>query len=557
MKKPWLKFYDEGVPENLDYPLIPVYKLLDQAAEKFHHRPATWFYGKERTYGQIKELSDRLAAALQKVGIEPGDGVALLLPNSPQFIICYFGILKAGAVAVPLNPLSSQNELRVQMAASGCKVVITLPMFLENVLAIQDQTAVKYVIFTRLADEMGFLPAFVQGIRESIQLKRAYNRHNVSLLNLKDLLKRSIPENFQPVPVDPHILAVLIYSGGTTGSAKGIMLSHEALVVNACQVFAWGHLGQEDRLVSVLPFFHGYGLSVNLNAGVMTGGEFFLIPRFKLKEVAGMISRHKPTFFTGVPTMFAAFNRLPDIQRFDFTSLKAVIVGAAPLPQAIKDTFESRIEGHMIEGYGLTESVSAICANPLYGLNKTGSIGIPFPNVEMKVVSLDNHHRDLLPGETGEIILRGPIIMMGYHRQPEQTQQTIIDGWLYTGDIGCMDEDGYFYITDRKKDLIIVGGFNVFPREIDELICAHPKVNEGIVVGLPDEYTGERIKAYVVLKKGETTTEKELIEYCREHLAHYKVPSQVEFRDSLPKSVIGKVLRKALREQENLINRNQ
>jgi long-chain acyl-CoA synthetase len=379
---------------------------------------------------------------------------------------------------------------------------------------------------------------------------------SAALVDFKTLLKQALPPDWHPEEVQPDEMAVLIYSGGTTGVAKGIMLSHFNFVANAHQVIAWGHLTDEQGVLAVLPFFHGFGMSVTMNAAVFAGGEIILLPRFNAKQVAKAIQRYKPSFLIGVPTMFVQLSNLPDIHRYDFSSLRGIFVGAAPLTRAIKEEFEAKLQatgktgGGMIEGYGLTEAVTAIMANPYQGMHKLGSIGIPFSDVDVKIVSLDDG-RDLAPGELGEIVLRSPTVMLGYYKNAEETQKTIVDGWLYTGDIGYVGEDGYFYITDRKKDLIIVGGFNVFPREIDELIYQHPKVKEGISVGIPDPRKGERIKVYIVLKEGETATPEEFIAYFRERLTPYKVPSEVEFRTELPKSMIGKILRRALREEEN------
>jgi long-chain acyl-CoA synthetase len=348
----------------------------------------------------------------------------------------------------------------------------------------------------------------------------------------------------------PDDLACLIYSGGTTGVAKGIMLSHFNLVANAHQISAWGRLSAEEgRILAVLPLFHGFGMSVTMNSAILVGGEIVLMPRFGARDVLKAIQKTRPVFFIGVPTMFVAFSNLPDVARYDLSSLKGIFVGAAPLTRAIKEDFEAKTGGRMIEGYGLTESVTAIMANPYQGLHKLGSIGIPFPDVDVKIVGLDDG-LELPPEQLGEIVLRSPTVMTGYYRNPEETRKALSDGWLSTGDIGYVDKDGYFYITDRKKELIIVGGFNVFPREIDELIYQHPKVREGITVGLPDAYKGEKIKVFLVLKDGEQATPEEFIAYFREKLTPYKVPSEVEFRGELPKSMIGKILRRALREEE-------
>jgi long-chain acyl-CoA synthetase len=370
------------------------------------------------------------------------------------------------------------------------------------------------------------------------------------MVDFKQLLQGALPPDWHPEPVPLDEMAVVIYSGGTTGVAKGIMLSQFNLVANAHQNIAWANLTDEQGVLAVIPLFHGFGMSVIMNSAVKAGGEIFLIPRFSAKGVAKAIQKFKPSFFLGVPALFVQLSNLPNIERYDFSSLKGTFVGAAPLTHAIKDEFERKTGGRMIEGYGLTEAVTAIMANPYHGMHKVGSIGIPFPDVDVKIGSIDDGH-DLAPGELGEIVLRSPSVMLGYYNNPEETQKTIVDGWLYTGDIGYIDQDGYFYITDRKKDLIIVSGFNVFPREIDELVYQHPKVKEGITIGIPDPKKGERIKVYIVLKEGEVATQEEFIAYFKERLTPYKVPSEVEFRTELPKSMIGKILRRALREEES------
>jgi len=549
----WFKHYDSEVPPHLTYPHIPLYHLLDETAAKHPANTCTNFFGRRLTYQQIKGLSDRFAASMRSLSIRKGDRVVLLLPNSPQFLVAYYGLLKAGAVIVPLNPLYTERELEFHLTDSGAEVAITIPLFLSKVASLRGKTPLKHIIYSRLADFLPFPLNLAQGFRER-RLMRGVD--SAALVDFKTLLKQALPPDWHPEEVQPDEMAVLIYSGGTTGVAKGIMLSHFNFVANAHQVIAWGHLTDEQGVLAVLPFFHGFGMSVTMNAAVFAGGEIILLPRFNAKQVAKAIQRYKPSFLIGVPTMFVQLSNLPDIHRYDFSSLRGIFVGAAPLTRAIKEEFEAKLQatgktgGGMIEGYGLTEAVTGIMANPYQGMHKLGSIGIPFSDVDVKIVSLDDG-RDLAPGELGEIVLRSPTVMLGYYKNAEETQKTIVDGWLYTGDIGYVDEDGYFYITDRKKDLIIVGGFNVFPREIDELIYQHPKVKEGISVGIPDPRKGERIKVYIVLKEGETATPEEFIAYFRERLTPYKVPSEVEFRTELPKSMIGKILRRALREEEN------
>ncbi len=544
-RRRWLKFYDAEVPQHLIYPRIPIYRLLDDSAAQHPDRTCVIFFGRRFTYRQIQEMADRFAAGVYALGIRKGDRVGLLLPNSPQYLIAYYGLLKAGAIIVPLNPLYTERELIFHLTDSDTATLVTLPMFLDKVAPLRDKTPLKRIIYSRLADYLPFPLNLVQGFRESRLIGRI---GGVGLVNFKRLLQTA-PAGFSPEPVDPDALAVLIYSGGTTGVAKGIMLSHFQCVANAHQIVAWGGLNEEGRLLAVLPLFHGFGMSVTMNAPVMAGGEIVLMPRFNVKDVVKAIQKYRPTFFIGVPTMFVAFNNLPDIERYDLKSIQGIFVGAAPLTRAIKDGFEARTGGRMIEGYGLTETVTACMANPYKGQHKIGSIGIPFPDVDAKIVSLDDGH-DLAPSELGEIVLRTPSMMLGYYKNPEETAKTIVDGWLHTGDVGYMDADGCFYITDRVKELIIVGGFNVFPREIDELLYQHPKVKEGISLGIPDPRKGESIKVFVVLKDGETATPEEFIAYFRERLTPYKVPSMVEFRTELPKSMIGKILRRSLREEE-------
>jgi long-chain acyl-CoA synthetase len=544
--RPWLKHYDPQVPPHLAYPRIPLYRILDETAAKHPTSPCTNFFGKKLTYHQIKQLSDRFAASIRRMGIQKGDRVVLLLPNSPQFIVAYYALLKAGAVIVPLNPLSAERELEFYLTDSEAEVAITIPLFLSKVASLVGKTPLKHIVYSRLSDFLPFPLSLVQGFRER-RLVRGVR--GAALVDFKELLKQETGPDWSPEPIQPEEMAVLIYSGGTTGIAKGIMLSHFNFVANAHQIIAWGNLTNEQGLLAVLPLFHGFGMSVTMNSAILAGGEITLVPRFNAKQVAKTIQKRKPSFFIGVPTMFVQLSNLPDIHRYDFSSLRGIFVGAAPLTKAIKDDFEKKTGGRMIEGYGLTEAVTAIMANPYKGTHKLASIGIPFSDVDMKIVSLGDGHT-LPPGELGEIALRSPTVMLGYYKNPEETQKTIVDGWLHTGDIGYLDEDGYFYITDRKKELIIVGGFNVFPREIDELIYQHPKVKEGITVGIPDPRKGERIKVYVVLKAGETATQEEFIAYFKERLTPYKVPSEVEFRTELPKSMIGKILRRALREEE-------
>lgn len=427
---------------------------------------------------------------------------------------------------VPLNPLSAERELEFHLTDSGAEAAITIPLFLNKLVSMRGRTPLEHLIFSRIADFLPFPLNLFQGFREHRLIRKLEGE---TLVDFKELLKEAPGPDWHPELVQPEEMAVLIYSGGATGVAKGVMLSHFNLVANAHQIIAWGHLTDEQGVLAVLPLFHGFGMSVTMNAAVLAGGEIFLVPRFNAKQIAEAIHKYKPSFFIGVPTMFVQLSNLRNIHRYDFSSLRGIFVGAAPLTQAIKEGFEAILRvtgktgGRMVEGYGLTEAVTAIMANPYQGMQKVGSIGLPFPDVDAKIISLDDGH-DLSPGELGEIVLRSPTVMLGYYKDVEASQKAIVDGWLHTGDIGYMDEDGYFYITDRKKDLIIVGGFNVFPREIDELIYQHPKVKEGISVGIPDPRKGEHIKVYIVLKEGETARRKSLLHTSNSGSRHTRFP---------------------------------
>lgn len=543
------QFYDKGVNHSLDYPKIPIYQLLDDTAQKYPTRPVTCFMGKQINYTSLKQSSDNFAATLHTMGVGSNDKVALLLPNFPGFLIAYYALLKIGAVVVPLNPLHAESELNFLFNDSGIEMAITIPMFSAKVVSLQKTTKLKKIIISHIADFLPFPLNVVQRLRETKLVKTARQEAEIEIVSMRSILKTPAPATFKAAELDPQQLAVLIYSGGTTGTSKGIMLSHHNIVANAHQVVAWGGLTKEERMLAILPLFHGFGMSICMNSSVLAGMEMVLLPKFDANDMAKAIHKYRPTMTAVVPTILVALSNLTNIDKYDFSCLKAVWVGAAPLTDGIKSTFEKKTGGRTIEGYGLTEAVTAIMANPKKGKHKTGSIGIPFPDVKARIVSLDGK-RELPSGEVGEIVLKTPTMMMGYYNRPEETAAAIVDGWLLTGDIGYMDKEGYLYITDRKKDLIIVGGLNVFPREVDEILYQHPKVKEGITVGIPDDYKGERIKVYITLKTGEEATVDEFKQYFREHLTPYKIPSDIEFRSELPKSAIGKILRRTLRDEE-------
>ncbi|MFH1034589.1 MAG: long-chain fatty acid--CoA ligase [Pseudomonadota bacterium] len=546
----WHKSYDPQVPHSLDYPDLDIHALVRRKADEVSGRPALKFMGLTLTYGKLFERVDRLAAALAQRGIGQGDRVVLLMPNCPQFVISFYALMRLGATAVLANPLNVERELVFKFKDSGAKALIVLDLLSQRVNNIKKQVPLDLIVYTSLADFLPFPLNLLYPLKRRLDksMPAVVIEKDARTVMLKDLLRVG---GQPPSPaIDPQSMAVLIYSGGTTGVSKGIMLSHRALVANASQVCAWGNLGGQDALLAVLPLFHGFGMSVCMNAPLSHGGTIILLPRFQAGEVCRTINKEHPTLFAGVPTMFIAIKELPDIDSYDLKSLRGIFVGAAPLPLAVMQEFSQRTGAALIEGYGLTEAVTAVACNPFQGQRKPGTIGIPFPDVEWKIVDLADGQTEMPLGQAGEIVLRGPDLMLGYLNLPDKTAETLRDGWLFTGDIGVMDEDGYITLVDRKKDLVIIGGFNVFPSEVDEVLHSHPQVAEAVAVGLPHPRKGEYLKAYVVPKAGQTIDPQEVIAFCQQNLTPYMVPREVEVRGELPKSMIGKVLRRSLREEE-------
>jgi len=552
---PWRAKYDKQVPFNLTYPEETVDQLFRKTVSKYPESIALIYFNKKLTYGQLGKLVEQLAGELVQLGIKPGDKIALLLANCPQYVIAYYAILAVGAVVVPVNPLSTEPELLHIFRDSQVKAAICLDLLaerLENVRDTMHQAGethlLQYTYYTSLNEYMPFPLKLLYPLTRKLSPEGKARLKTAK--RFKDLLKgNTILKEYPSQKVDVHKdLAVLIYTGGTTGRPKGVMLSHYGLVTNAFQAISWVSMNNKDRLVTVLPVFHGFGMSVCMNAPMFSGASTILIPRFEAKAVLQAIHKHKPTYFAGVPTMYIAMINYPKLKKYSLSSLVGCFVGAAALAPEVKRSFEELTGARLMEGYGLTEGVNALCCNPLHGENKTGSIGIPFPDVNFKIRDIDTGEKDLPPGETGELVIQCPDLMLGYYNRPEETAYALRNGWLYTGDIATMDEEGYFYLVDRKKDMIITGGFNVYPREVEDVLYEHPAVREACVVGVKDGYSGERVVAYVSLKEGATATEQEIISFCRKHLVPYKVPRNVEFRDELPKTAIGKILRRTLRE---------
>src|SRR5919108_6449078 len=555
--KPWLTHYDKGVPQTIEIPNAPLFHFLEESARKYPDRACTIFKGAVITFKEMNELSDRVAAALVDLGVKRGDRVGIFMPNTPQFVMVYSGILKAGGVVVATNPLYTPPEIEHQASDAGIEVMFVMTNFYKTIKKAQPKTKIKKLIVTNLKET---LPPLMRILFTLAREKKSGFRIEGGLQEgevwLPDLLSKCKGASKPDVKIDPDDTALFQYSGGTTGVSKGAIATHRNVVANTLQMRGWFVNVEDGKEVFLMgiPLFHVYGMVAGMSVAMSMGASLVMVPNARdLKDVLENISTYKTTIFPGVPLLYNAINNHPDVRagKYNLSSIKACISGSAPLMRETKEQFEKLTGGKVFEGYGLSEAPTATHCNPLLGVNKTGSIGMPLPNVEVKIISLDDGETELQQGEIGEIAIHGPQVMKGYHNMPTETANALRemkDGktWLYTGDIARMDEDGYFYIVDRKKELIKPGGFQVWPREVEEAISSHPKVLEVGVGGIPDPNRGEAVKAWVVVKPGETITVEELKAYCKEHLAPYKVPSHIEFRNELPKTTVGKILRREL-----------
>ena len=538
LERPWLNSWPKNVPQSIDYPKISLGETLREVAAKSQERPAVYYGGREITYGELDELADRFGAALQDLGVRKGDRVAIYLPNLPQFVFAYYGALRVGAIVVTASPLYKERELAHILTDSGAKVLLCLDKLYPYVESVREKAPLSHVYTTSAADYLPnpatpSLPADAENLRTCLA---GYNGHP------------------KTVEIDPRRdVALLQYTGGTTGLPKGAMLTHYNLVVNAVQFSSWlGMIPGAEVHLSFLPFFHIYGMTVALNVPVYTSSAMILIPDGRdIVAILQAVDTYKPTIFCGVPAMYIALIDQPDIMQHDLRSIRVCVSGASPLPVRVQREFEELTGGRLVEGYGLTETSPVTHVNPLDepGKNRSGSIGIPISDTEAKIVDLDTGVNELPPGTVGELIIRGPQVMMGYWKNPEETEMALKDGWFYTGDIALMDSDGYFHIVDRKKDVINVSGLKVWPGEVEEVLYEHPAIKEATAVAVADRKSGEAVKAVVVLReefKGKIVAA-DLIEFCRHRIAYYKAPRIIEFRDSLPKSSVGKILRRELR----------
>jgi long-chain acyl-CoA synthetase len=539
--QPFYAHYDPGVPKEAPRPWL-LFKALEANAQRFPRRVALEFLGRSLTYRELWREVEAFAKGLQEAGLRPGDRVAIMLPNSPQFVIAFYGTLLAGGVGVNVNPMYTPRELRHQLQDAGAETLVILDQLLPRYQEVKAEVPVRLLVRTGIQD---YLP-FPKNLLYPLMLRRKGQAPKaLEGIPWRAFLKRGRPE---PVAVDLDDLALLQYTGGTTGLAKGAMLTHRNLSSNALQVRAWipDFREGEEVVLGAIPFFHVYGMTVAMNLALLGAAKLVLLPRPEIGPIVEAIEKHRVTLFPGVPTLYVAFNNFPGIEKRNLKSVRACISGSAPLPLEVAERFEKLTGAKLVEGYGLTEASPVTHCNPLYGERRLGSVGLPLPGVDAKVV--DEEGKEVPLGEVGELIVKGPNVMKGYWNRPEETQKALKDGWLFTGDLARMDQDGYFYIVDRKKDMIIAGGYNIYPREVEEVLYGHEAVQEAAVVGVPDPYRGETVAAFIVLKEAYRgkVTEKDIEAFCRANLAAYKVPRIIQFRDSLPKSSVGKILKREL-----------
>lgn len=564
--RPWFTSYPSDVERSLaPYPERSLYSLLAGAASRQPDASAIEFLGKRLTYRELEREVERLASGLTSLGVKRGDRVGLILPNCPQYVIAHYAILRLGAVVVGNNPLYTERELRHQLQDAGIGVCIVLDQLYPRLAAVRDDAGIDHVVVTKLEE---YLP-FPKSLLAPLKFRRDARHEGrpwppvpqgARVRWWRELMREAASPP-APVEVDAmNDLAALVYTGGTTGLSRGAMLTHHNVLSNTLQAAGWFPDLEDGRegMMCVIPFFHSYGMTAAMNVGVSIAGKLILLPRFELDMVLKTIQRERPTLFPGIPRIYVAINESEKTKRYDLKSIRHCISGAAPLPLAVSEKFERITGGRLVEGYGLTEASPVTHANPLSGKRKPGSIGLPVADTDCRLVDVDDPTREADPGSEGELLISGPQVMKGYWNAPGETTQQITqdeDGtrWLHTGDIARIDDEGYFFIVDRKKDVIIVSGFNVYPTEVEEVLYRHEKIEKVSVAGVPDAKSGEVVKAYVVLKEGETATEEEILAFAsNEHngLSGPRVPKRIEIRDSLPETLVGKVLRRVLREEE-------
>lgn len=550
MEKVWLKSYAKNVPFEIEFEKVVLPDALSRTAGKYPDNPALLFQGTKITFRRLDDMVSRFATGLRTLGIQPGDRVSILLPNIVQTVVAVYGTLRAGAVAVMANPLYTDHELALQFNDAGSNLLVSLDVLVPRMIRLRERTPIRKIVSCHIRDYLPFpLKQLFPLVKRRLHLKTPAA---AEVYEFTDLVMKNPPVS-QPHGAKWDDPAFLLYTGGTTGTSKGVELSHGNVSVNVQQVGAWfpGFVPGAEVALGCLPFFHVFGLTACMNIAIFYGWADVLVPKPEPKAILENIQRHKVTYVPAVPTMYNGMIDFPALKKYDLSSVKGCFSGGAPLPMETIRRFEALAGAQICEGYGLTESSPVTHVNPYGAKTKPGTIGLPIPNTNSKLVGVNDYNQEITePGEPGELCVKGPQVMREYINRPDETAIALRDGWLLTGDIAVVDEEGYFSIVDRKKDMIISGGFNIFPRDVDEVLFAHPKVLEACSIGVPDAHSGERVKAFVVLKKEETATPEEIIEYCREYLARYKVPKYLDFVEELPKSAVGKILRKELRRQE-------
>jgi len=558
-----LDTYPSDVPQSLaPYPDESVFSMLDSAARRFPDRPAVAWFGAHMRYDELLREVERCSAMLAGLGVRKGDRVAMIMPNCPVFTIAFYACMRLGAVAVGNNPVYTAREMAHQLADAEPSVVLVADLMYADYQQVFADVGLTNIVVVRLNDYMPFVKKLLAPTLKFKKQQLAAGKPWPPVPKGAEVLRwHKAMAAAGPVPpvatIDPKTdTAVLIYTGGTTGVAKGAMLSHANLASNARQAWAWITSIEEgkDAVLAALPFFHSYGLLAMVLTGLIAG-KLVLVPNPRdIHMILEISQRERPTFFPGVPRLYVAVNEFPEVSKFDLKSVKACVSGAAPLPKAVATEFARVSDGAvLVEGYGLTECSPVTHVNPLDGRSRPGAIGLPIPDTDVRLISLDDPDKEMPQGEPGELCIKGPQVMLGYWRRPEETALAIRNGWFHTGDVAVMEPDGFFRIVDRLKDMVLVSGFNVYPNEVEEVLYHHPAISKAAVIGVPDERTGERVKAFVVLREGASLTAEELIAWCKDPaqgLTGYRVPREIEFRDSLPETQVGKVLRRVLQEEE-------
>ncbi|MBL42626.1 MAG: dicarboxylate--CoA ligase PimA [Rhodospirillaceae bacterium] len=547
----WEKKYPEDVDWNSEIKGEPLFSILDNTVKNFGNRKCIDFLGKEFSYKKISQMVDRAALGFQQLGVTKGTKVGLFLPNCPQFVVSYFGILKAGGVVVNFSPLYAENEIIHQLEDSDTDIMVTLNLKIlyPKIFNLLNKTRLKKIIVGTFAEVIPFPKNILFPLVKMREISNFDSTEDI--VPFAELINND--GDYKNISIDPdEDIAVLQYTGGTTGVSKGAMLTHSNLYANLIQERLWfpGFSMGEESVMAVLPFFHVFAMTVVMNMSIQMGAKMIMHPRFELLPVLKDIHSKKATFLAGVPTMYNAILNYPKISKFDLSSIKACLSGGAPLPLDVKKGFENITGCTLVEGYGLTETSPVACANPINGENKENSVGLPMPKTLIHISDKENPKKILKQGEIGEICISGPQVMKGYWKKPGVTNETIIDGRFRTGDVGYLDEDGYTFIIDRIKDLVLVNGFNVYPRNVEEGIYKHPSIAEVTVIGIPDSSSGEAVKAFIKLKDGENLEVRDLLNFLKDKLSKIEIPKFLEFRDELPKTMIGKLSKKELVAEE-------